>query len=161
MVIMIIMDWYIQYIQLQPACNVVSCTVSQSVPRSCSLTPPPPEHLICNLRLCLSLPSLSAMEELDGDEVRVSSRGRLAERDIVQVLFNILSDVVAPLRCYIWLHHSNFLFFFLFFFLLYFQNSSHLLHSAQAFSIFSNFDTQNGIKQHMSMQNLDLTKPEE
>lgn len=27
-----------------------------------------------------------AMEELDGDEVRVSSRGRLAERDIVQVL---------------------------------------------------------------------------
>lgn len=27
----------------------------------------------------------SAMEELDGDEVRVSSRGRLAERDIVQV----------------------------------------------------------------------------
>lgn len=29
---------------------------------------------------------LLAMEELDGDEVRVSSRGRLAERDIVQVL---------------------------------------------------------------------------
>lgn len=27
----------------------------------------------------------SAMEELDGDEVRVSSRGRFAERDIVQV----------------------------------------------------------------------------
>lgn len=26
-----------------------------------------------------------AMEELDGDEVRVSSRGRYAERDIVQV----------------------------------------------------------------------------
>lgn len=26
-----------------------------------------------------------AMEELDGDEVRVSSRGRIAERDIVQV----------------------------------------------------------------------------
>ena len=26
-----------------------------------------------------------AMEELDGDEVRVSSRGRFAERDIVQV----------------------------------------------------------------------------
>lgn len=25
------------------------------------------------------------MEELDGDEVRVSSRGRVAERDIVQV----------------------------------------------------------------------------
>lgn len=25
------------------------------------------------------------MEELDGDEVRVSSRGRYAERDIVQV----------------------------------------------------------------------------
>lgn len=30
------------------------------------------------------------MEELDGDEVRVSSRGRLAERDIVQVLLKIL-----------------------------------------------------------------------
>ena len=28
---------------------------------------------------------LAAMEELDGDEVRVSSRGRSAERDIVQV----------------------------------------------------------------------------
>lgn len=26
-----------------------------------------------------------AMEELDGDDVRVSSRGRYAERDIVQV----------------------------------------------------------------------------
>lgn len=36
------------------------------------------------------------MEELDGDEVRVSSRGRLAERDIVQVLVIILSDVGAP-----------------------------------------------------------------
>lgn len=33
---------------------------------------------------------LSAMEELDGDEVRVSSRGRLAERDIVQVLLMII-----------------------------------------------------------------------
>uniref|UniRef100_A0A669CM29 Copine family member 9 n=1 Tax=Oreochromis niloticus TaxID=8128 RepID=A0A669CM29_ORENI len=30
-----------------------------------------------------------AMEELDGDEVRVSSRGRLAERDIVQVRLEI------------------------------------------------------------------------
>lgn len=37
--------------------------------------------------LFLSFRSFSAMEELDGDEVRVSSRGRLAERDIVQVLF--------------------------------------------------------------------------
>lgn len=27
----------------------------------------------------------AAMEELDGDDVRVSSRGRYAERDIVQV----------------------------------------------------------------------------
>lgn len=27
----------------------------------------------------------AAMEELDGDDVRVSSRGRFAERDIVQV----------------------------------------------------------------------------
>lgn len=38
----------------------------------------------------LSLSVLLAMEELDGDEVRVSSRGRLAERDIVQVLIIIL-----------------------------------------------------------------------
>lgn len=29
------------------------------------------------------------MEELDGDEVRVSSRGRVAERDIVQVMLPI------------------------------------------------------------------------
>lgn len=35
-------------------------------------------------------PVFLAMEELDGDEVRVSSRGRLAERDIVQVLLMIL-----------------------------------------------------------------------
>lgn len=32
-----------------------------------------------------SLVDVTAMEELDGDEVRVSSRGRVAERDIVQV----------------------------------------------------------------------------
>lgn len=30
-------------------------------------------------------PSPTAMVELDGDEVRISSRGKLAERDIVQV----------------------------------------------------------------------------
>uniref|UniRef100_A0A3P9LQ98 Copine family member IX n=1 Tax=Oryzias latipes TaxID=8090 RepID=A0A3P9LQ98_ORYLA len=36
-----------------------------------------------------------AMEELDGDEVRVSSRGRLAERDIVQVLLMILLDLLV------------------------------------------------------------------
>lgn len=35
------------------------------------------------------------MEELDGDEVRVSSRGRLAERDIVQVLAVIPLNVAA------------------------------------------------------------------
>lgn len=37
----------------------------------------------------LPLSLLLAMEELDGDEVRVSSRGRLAERDIVQVRLEI------------------------------------------------------------------------
>lgn len=31
----------------------------------------------------------SAMVELDGDEVRISSRGRYAERDIVQVKSHI------------------------------------------------------------------------
>lgn len=30
----------------------------------------------------------TAMEELDGDDVRVSSRGRFAERDIVQVVLS-------------------------------------------------------------------------
>lgn len=33
----------------------------------------------------LSLFLITAMEELDGDTVRLSSRGRTAERDIVQV----------------------------------------------------------------------------
>ncbi|KAG7239851.1 hypothetical protein INR49_030564 [Caranx melampygus] len=46
-----------------------------------------------------------AMEELDGDEVRVSSRGRLAERDIVQVLikilFNFTVGTFVPFRDYI------------------------------------------------------------
>lgn len=30
------------------------------------------------------------MEELDGDDVRVSSRGRYAERDIVQVALRVV-----------------------------------------------------------------------
>lgn len=33
---------------------------------------------------------LAEMIELDGDEVRISSRGRFAERDIVQVSFPTL-----------------------------------------------------------------------
>ncbi len=49
----------------------------------------------CNIALCsvstgpvmylyfLSFPT--AMVELDGDDIRISSRGKLAERDIVQV----------------------------------------------------------------------------
>lgn len=32
----------------------------------------------------------SAMIELDGDEIRISSRGRYAERDIVQVKVHVL-----------------------------------------------------------------------
>lgn len=36
------------------------------------------------------------MEELDGDVVRISSRGRFAERDIVQV-GDILLDFIVPL----------------------------------------------------------------
>lgn len=39
---------------------------------------PPSSSLLCLLS--------AAMEELDGDEVRVSSRGRFADRDIVQVM---------------------------------------------------------------------------
>ena len=39
---------------------------------------------LCLLSVAVSS-SFVAMEELDGDEVRVSSRGRFAERDIVQV----------------------------------------------------------------------------
>uniref|UniRef100_A0A8C6YWW0 Copine C-terminal domain-containing protein n=1 Tax=Nothoprocta perdicaria TaxID=30464 RepID=A0A8C6YWW0_NOTPE len=43
-----------------------------------------------------------AMEELDGDEVRVSSRGRYAERDIVQVpagagMARLAKDVLAEI----------------------------------------------------------------
>lgn len=38
------------------------------------------------------LVSTSAMIELDGDEIRISSRGRYAERDIVQVPVCLLSS---------------------------------------------------------------------
>ena len=48
-----------------------------------------------SLSLSLLLSILLAMEELDGDEVRVSSRGRLAERDIVQVLITILLNLAG------------------------------------------------------------------
>lgn len=40
-----------------------------------------------NVLVKLTLFLSTAMEELDGDEVRVSSRGRFAERDIVQVTY--------------------------------------------------------------------------
>lgn len=39
----------------------------------------------CPTKFNLGYSSVSAMEELDGDTVRLSSRGRYAERDIVQV----------------------------------------------------------------------------
>lgn len=48
--------------------------------------------------LSVALSPVLAMEELDGDEVRVSSRGRLAERDIVQVLPVILFNVRVKLE---------------------------------------------------------------
>lgn len=32
------------------------------------------------------------MVELDGDDIRISSRGKLAERDIVQVTLETMSD---------------------------------------------------------------------
>lgn len=35
------------------------------------------------------------MNELDSDEVRLTVDGRYAERDIVQVLFHSISDVVV------------------------------------------------------------------
>lgn len=38
-----------------------------------------------NLLTVILIPFPAAMVELDGDEVRISSRGRYAERDIVQV----------------------------------------------------------------------------
>lgn len=47
------------------------------------------------LKLFPSVLSLSAMVELDGDEVRISSRGRYAERDIVQVLFTLFNIKTA------------------------------------------------------------------
>lgn len=65
---------------------------------------PPPSFSAQPDSLCLSvsllpIPVLPAMEELDGDEVRVSSRGRLAERDIVQVFFIILFDLAGKGSC--------------------------------------------------------------
>lgn len=56
-----------------------------------------PENPLFNTGLSSSF--LPAMEELDGDEVRVSSRGRLAERDIVQVLFRILFNLAGKGCC--------------------------------------------------------------
>lgn len=52
------------------------------------------KHHICHLpvfsilRSLFDCFSLSAMVELDGDDIRISSRGKLAERDIVQVTLN-------------------------------------------------------------------------
>lgn len=42
----------------------------------------------------------SAMVELDGDDIRISSRGKLAERDIVQVALLIYSSFyyIKPLE---------------------------------------------------------------
>lgn len=40
---------------------------------------------LLNVFTVISIPFPAAMVELDGDEVRISSRGRYAERDIVQV----------------------------------------------------------------------------
>ena len=62
------------------------------------------------------------MEVLDGDEVRLSSRGRYAERDIVQVLRHCLLILFKKLSCclgstnilvILHRHISSFLFFFL------------------------------------------------
>ena len=41
----------------------------------------------------------TAMEVLDGDDVRLSSRGRYAERDIVQVLLTFLFVSLCFLLC--------------------------------------------------------------
>lgn len=38
------------------------------------------------------------MVELDGDDIRISSRGKMAERDIVQVSFGSLLLVPGPER---------------------------------------------------------------
>lgn len=54
-----------------------------------------PQRFQHRVTLSLLLSILLAMEELDGDEVRVSSRGRLAERDIVQVIITILLNLAG------------------------------------------------------------------
>lgn len=36
------------------------------------------------------------MVELDGDDIRISSRGKVAERDIVQVLTSPMRDLGTP-----------------------------------------------------------------
>ena len=51
---------------------------------------------------------LIAMEELDGDTVRLSSRGRYAERDIVQVrYFTICVCVLFKKRCLSRIHRMQ------------------------------------------------------
>lgn len=40
-------------------------------------------------------PFFIAMVELDGDDIRISSRGKMAERDIVQVRFGSLCLLVV------------------------------------------------------------------
>lgn len=51
-----------------------------------SILPGPGAHQLVPLNPCLLPPHPpTAMVELDGDDVRISSRGKLAERDIVQV----------------------------------------------------------------------------
>lgn len=48
-------------------------------------------------------PPLSAMVELDGDDIRISSRGKLAERDIVQVTLETMSDQRYFLKTYLFM----------------------------------------------------------
>lgn len=47
-------------------------------------------HTCMHVRACVHL-CLLAMVELDGDDIRISSRGKLAERDIVQVTLLLCS----------------------------------------------------------------------
>lgn len=53
-----------------------------------------PHNIVSDINNFISFISSSAMIELDGDEIRISSRGRYAERDIVQVQIHVFFFVL-------------------------------------------------------------------
>lgn len=60
---------------------------------------------LLNLLTVILIPFPAAMVELDGDEVRISSRGRYAERDIVQVRRLSVFTLTTPIKfIHLWVY---------------------------------------------------------